>query len=188
MKAQLTQAVRSGAEALYYTKTVNCPICGKITEFTFLYFVVLETWRKFPELTAEEDFWADPLSCCGGRPAVKAPMLFELRTQKLLVFVTHGKDDGGAPDGAKEMLRFVGLLSEQTYDRITKMPYTIVRGWEGFRHFVNAIDGMEVEEGKVDQECEQTERLGFRAGSGYSYPPLFFTFLGFLEYRQSSHS
>ena len=45
MKAHYS-AVRSGAEALYYTKTVNCPICGKITEFTFLYLVV-ETWRNF---------------------------------------------------------------------------------------------------------------------------------------------
>jgi hypothetical protein len=103
-------------------------------------------------------------------------VIVECPTQNLLVFATHGGDDGGVEQGFRQWLGFVGaVVPGEVYVRLQKRPYTFVHGWTGLAVLFDVFDGKSPVASpppyahEVDDDAFAVEPL-----DGYAFGPLQF--------------
>lgn len=155
----------------------DCP--GRF-EHDVVYYVDLEQWPSFPQVVESGELQLIRCNTCGSEGSVKSPVIVEVPTRNLLIFVTHGGDDGGAVLGFHAQLgTAAGLLPPAVGERAQVRPFTIVHGWIGFQRLLNALDGIAVppeHHGPHREYPHPLDRDGFQVYTinGYTHGGLFF--------------
>jgi len=94
----------------FQERPIQCPSCGKDAAIRIFYFVDVARCPTF--MDAVQDGWVERNECphCHKCIRSRSPLIAFFPIQKLLVFATHGRDDGGVEAGFRQWLAFVKMV------------------------------------------------------------------------------
>jgi len=157
------------------TRTIDCPTCSSSLSFDIIYYVRADSW---PELV-DSLMWGeiDDNTCARCRKTVPilSPLIYEIPQRNLLVFVTHGSDDGGAIAAFHQWMEVSSmLLPENCIEQAKRRPFTIVYGWQGLLALLYAFEDYEIPGASPPFPHETDEAVYFGSLDGFKYGKLFF--------------
>src|ERR1700682_4773106 len=140
----LPDHVRSSPRSAFEDKYLKCPKCGGRAHFDLLYFLNIDDWPDFPKELAAHPARKAHCEGCGHSMEIRSPLIVEIPTHNILVFVTHARDDGGVNEGFRTVLERAAQVVDPAVLEIAKTrPYAFVHGWAGLVALLRALDGLE---------------------------------------------
>ncbi|MFC6083003.1 hypothetical protein [Sphaerisporangium aureirubrum] len=164
-------------DQIRYADIEACPAFGAAVRRTYASighgFLMVTAGRPIEDLIA--------CDTCGKEGELSSPVIVDLPSRGLLIFVTHAPDDGGVEIGFKMVLdSCAGLVSEAVLASARHRPYTFVHGWDGLEALLAVLDGQQhhptpppYRHATKDSGPRFASLSGYRVGKAFFYYPSF---------------
>jgi len=190
----IAESVFSNRGVASARKTSQCPICKADAIIQrIIYYVDLDACPEYHsavvrqyaslagapnlvvvtgERAVEEDVTCQS---CGRSFGVTTPIVVDIPSRDIMVFVTHMGDDGGVEAGFRTWLRYCAkLLPKDVMQAVATRPYTFVHGWSGLEAMLAMLAGNAYHPAPPPYKHATADELRFEGLKGYLYGTAFF--------------
>ncbi|GAA1006137.1 hypothetical protein Aple_097280 [Acrocarpospora pleiomorpha] len=175
----VSERLRQAPGMAIYRGSVPHESCAGRFVFDSFYYVDLDEWPDFRRTLDEDRLGKIQCDTCGDIAEVKFPVIVEIASRNLLIFATHGGDDGGVESGFVAVLdRAAAMLTSVVAERARRRPYTFVHGYRGLRVLLDALDGVPLPKPAPPYAHAPDTGRHFSTLHGYRYGDLFFHYPG----------